>query len=775
MHPDDREHVLGEWQRCAESGIVFDLQFRVLRRSGKLSYVRSLSRPVLGRDGTVTSHVGSVEDRSELRVKQHALKKSEQLLKETGAMAQVGGWELDLVTDDLQWSEQTFLIHGVSPDHQPTLQEAFDFYSAESRPVIHAIVTRAIEFGESWDVELVLKKACGRCIWVCAVGRAEFEGGRVVRLVGTFQNVDREVRQRRELAEQRELLQVTLQSIGDAVITTDASGGISWMNPVAEQLTGWMVDEAMGTPLSHVYRTLHEQTRELADCPAKACLADGLLMCSGDCTILVSRSGDEFGIQESAAPIKSAEGRTLGAVLVFHDVTEQRRLSSDMTYRATHDSLTGLFNRAEFEACLRRTLERTNRDQSRHALLYIDLDQFKLVNDTCGHSVGDEFLQQIARLLRKAVRADDLLARLGGDEFGIILVDCSPGLAKQMARRICKQLDEFRFVSDGKRFRVGTSIGLVPLDDRWQNSDLALQAADSSCYAAKEAGRNRVHVWFDSDKEMRVREDDMHWASRLAQAIDENRFVLYAQRIESLSHLSCGVHAEVLIRLQTQSGELIQPGAFLPAAERFHLASRMDRWVLQKAINVMVNLPDVSLVERLCINLSGQSVGDRVFHQDAIDMLSAAGPAICERICLEITETAAVTNITDASDFIDQLHDLGVLIALDDFGAGSSSFGYLKSLKVDVLKIDGQFIEGLISDSLDEAAVRCFVDVAGVLNIKTVAEFVDLPELHERVKEVGIDYAQGFIVHQPEPIENVLEFSDEMSFDRRQALICGAA
>lgn len=318
-------------------------------------------------------------------------------------------------------------------------------------------------------------------------------------------------------------------------------------------------------------------------------------------------------------------------------------------------------------------------------------------------------------------------------------------------------MNDFRFTHEGRRFRIGASVGLVPLDARWASAAAAMQAADTSCYAAKEAGRNRVHLWFDSDAQMQARRHETQWATRLEQALDEDRFVLYAQRIHSLAaQPGAGLHAEVLLRLRDEAGGLVLPGSFLPAAERFHLAARIDRWVLRHALAQLSGLADLGCVQVLCVNLSGQSLGDRAFHQQAMELLREAGPAVCACLCLEITETAVITHMGDALGFIEQLHTLGVRVALDDFGAGASSFGYLKRLPVDLLKIDGQFIRNLTTDALDNAAVRCFVDVARVMKLRTVAEFVDSAEVLARVSEIGVDFAQGFLLHRPEPIETVL-------------------
>jgi len=757
-HPDDLQRS-GEMLNKHFAGELpsYDCEVRMRHRKGHWVWVMSRGC-VLTRtpDGKPEWMFGTHFDMSERKRQEEALRKSEQLLNRTGEVAGVGGWELDLLTSTVTWSAQTRLIHAVSSDYLPLLSEAINFYAPEARPVIQAAVERAMQTAEGWDLELPLIQATGQRIWVRAVGAAEFEGGKPVRLVGAFQDITALRSVTAELAEQHELLRVTLQSIGDAVITTDASASVTWLNPVAERMTGWLNAEAKGRPVGQVFHIVHEETRAPAENPVVTCLQQGKMAGLASHTVLISRHGDEFGIQDSASPIRNERGEMLGVVLVFHDVTEQRRLSGEMSYRATHDALTGLVNRAEFETRLSRVLNKAHEDRSEHALLFIDLDQFKLVNDACGHSVGDQLLQQVSKLLGETVRARDTLARLGGDEFAVILEQCSADQAQRVAQQICERMDDFRFMHDERRFRIGASIGLVPVDSRWTTTVAVIQAADISCYAAKEAGRNRVHAWFDTDLAMRARHGEMQWAARLEQALDDNRFVLYAQRIEALDDQHHGLHAEVLLRMIDGDGSVVPPGAFLPAAERFHFASRIDRWVLRHAIAALRSLADLSSVETLCVNLSGQSIGDRAFHRQAIDTLTEAGSDVCARLCLEITETAAVTNMGDASVFIDQVRALGVRIALDDFGAGASSFGYLKNLNVDLLKIDGQFIRNLIDDPLDDAAVRCFVDVARVVGVKTVAEFVDRPEVLARVREIGVDFAQGFLLHRPEPIEAVL-------------------
>jgi diguanylate cyclase (GGDEF)-like protein len=434
-----------------------------------------------------------------------------------------------------------------------------------------------------------------------------------------------------------------------------------------------------------------------------------------------------------------------------------RETSGEIQYHATHDALTGLVNRSEFESRLRRALQKARDDRSEHALLYIDIDQFKLINDSCGHAIGDQMLQEVAKLFGEAIRTRDTLARLGGDEFAIILEHCSAEQAQRVAQQICDSMSKFRFTHDDRSFRVSASIGLVPVDDRWTAPAAIMQAADASCYAAKEGGRNRVHLWFDTDTAIRVRAGEMQWAMRIEHALEHNQFVLFAQRIEDLGKKSQGIRAEALLRMVQEDGELVPPGAFLPAAERFHLASRIDRWVLQQALAWLKALPEGAAIRALSVNLSGHSIGDRAFHRHAIECFREAGPRICAQVCVEITETAAVTNMADAAAFIQRIRALGVQVALDDFGAGASSFGYLKTLPVDYLKIDGQFVRDVVDDPLDEAAVRCFAEVARVVGVKTVAEFVDRPEVLAKLQAMGIDYAQGFLLHRPAPLNELLD------------------
>ena len=452
------------------------------------------------------------------------------------------------------------------------------------------------------------------------------------------------------------------------------------------------------------------------------------------------------------AAAQALEGR-LALRQVRGLVGDLSKAAAESRHRADHDPLTGLLNRDSFGHCLQAALATAAvKPTVPGALLCVDLDHFKIVNDTCGHAAGDRLLQQIADMLRQSVRKGDAVARLGGDEFAILLTSCSVDSALRLAEKICATFDDFRFVHGERRLKVGTSIGLAPLDGRWVDTATLLQAADACCYAAKQAGRNRVVTLREGQDEILERTGDAQCATRIERALDEDRFVLFGQRIAPLQAGRAEAKLELLLRMVDSDGSLIAPAAFIPIAERFHLMGRVDRWVLSHAIAWLRRLLDCGAAPTVAVNLSGQSVGDRSFQRWAIEQFSAAGAAVCKRVILEITETAAITNLANAVSFMGQARELGLRTALDDFGAGASSFGYLKQLPLDYLKIDGQFVRDVLTDPLDAAAVRCFVDVARVVGLKTVAEFVESEVVMQRLAALGVDMAQGYHVHRPSPL-----------------------
>jgi diguanylate cyclase (GGDEF)-like protein/PAS domain S-box-containing protein len=556
------------------------------------------------------------------------------------------------------------------------------------------------------------------------------------------------------LFQEKERAQVTLDSIGDAVITTDARGRVTYLNPVAIELTGWSNDDAQGRPLPEVFAIINEETREPMESPVNKVLRDGEIVGLANHTTLIRRDRQEFAIDDSAAPIRDRAGNTIGVVLVFHDVSQARALSREVAYQASHDALTGLINRREFEVRLRQALETTRNEGKQHAVCYLDLDQFKVVNDTCGHLAGDELLRQLALHLRAGLRDGDAVARLGGDEFGVILESCPLDRARVIANELRQVVSAFRFAWEERTFEIGVSIGLVLVTAESGELSDVLRAADAACYVAKDLGRNRVHVYQADDLALTRRHGEMQWIARINQAFEESRFELYVQPIVPLSAAANSPPLyELLIRLRDEKGDIVSPAAFLPAAERYNMMPGIDRWVIRTAFR---HLREGRLLaqqdgSRISINISGQSLSDEQFLEFVVDQLTRNGVR-AGRICFEVTETAAIANLARATQFISVLKDLGCVFALDDFGSGLSSFAYLKRLPVDFLKIDGGFVRDMLRESIDHSMVEAINQLGHVIGIQTIAEFVESDAILERLRTLGVDYAQGFGIGRPMPI-----------------------
>jgi diguanylate cyclase (GGDEF)-like protein/PAS domain S-box-containing protein len=539
---------------------------------------------------------------------------------------------------------------------------------------------------------------------------------------------------------EKELFQVTLACMGDAVITTDVRGNIKYLNPVAEKLTGWRSVEALGLPLPQVFEILVEATRKPAADPVTSCLREGKVKGLDGDTLLIRRNGQELAIDDTAAPIFNIARELIGAVLIFRDITEKRRLVQQLAHQAVHDALTGLMNRREFERCLNRVMASRSGHES-HRLLYLDLDQFKIVNDTCGHVVGDALLRQISALLRSKVRELDTVARLGGDEFGILLEHCSKEQACRVANELRQAIQDFRFLSEDKSFPIAVSIGVVSIE-AGQSLSTVLSAADSACYVAKERGRNRVHI-YEPDNAMAQRLEGMHWIRRIQNGLGEDRFRLYHQPIVSLkSNEKESDRGEILLRMLDEEGHLVLPDIFIPAAERYDQMVAIDRWVVCHSFRAMRSRGAAAPLVTYFINMSGQSLGDHQFLDFVIDELSQAA-VHPSSVCFEITETAAIANLTNAIRFISSLRERGCQFALDDFGMGLSSFAYLRTLPVDYLKIAGPFIATMVNDPINHAIVEAVHHIGHVMGIKTIAESVDDDATLEKLKVMGVDYAQG--------------------------------
>ena len=562
--------------------------------------------------------------------------------------------------------------------------------------------------------------------------------------------------QMRALAAEKETAQVTLASIGDGVLSTDRQGRVKYLNPVAEKLTGFTGAAAAGRPVAEVF-ALHDETGgDVASLLAR-CIADGSGLRLAERLTLVSRDGRRYAVESTCAPIRNASGGTLGTVIVFEDVSNQRLLALQLAHQATHDELTGLLNRQAFGLHLERVIEESRREGSTHALCSMDLNQFKLVNETCGHQAGDELLCRVTGLLQEAFREEDFVARLGGDEFGVLLPRCSLPEAERTIAAFKRALQASPYVWQEKSFAVGASIGLVPITRQAKSAAQLLSAADHACYLAKEKGSNGIQVYQEDKAEFVRRHDEMNWVVRIHQTLQENRFRLFSQEIRPLcERAGQGLYFEILLRMIDDDGTIHLPSDFIRAAERYGLMRAIDRWVVRHCAEALSAQPAAFLdsLGTCAINLSAVSLGDEGLLDYVLEQFQRF-PVPPEKICFEITETAAIENFAQATLLLTTLTSHGFRFALDDFGTGMSSYSYLKDIPVSILKIDGKFINDMGTDPLDRAMVESINQVGHVMGLQTVAEGVGSGAVVERLRSLGVDYAQGNYVSPPGPLEGI--------------------
>ena len=555
----------------------------------------------------------------------------------------------------------------------------------------------------------------------------------------------------------REHYRTTLYAIGDGVISVHANGRVAEINRAAAELIGLAPEEAIGRPVQKILHILSEaHPRQQLDPLGRVLEQPGTVNSDGD-TLLRRLDQEQIAIEYTATPIHGRNGMLRGAILVFRDVTRMRALSNQLAYHARHDALTGLINRREFENRIREALEEARIQEKTFWLAFIDLDQFKIVNDTAGHLAGDELLKRVAEQLRLLIRDTDLVARMGGDEFAVLLRRCDEDGARVMLDRIRHAVENLGFTWDDKQFSISVSIGLVPLNGDSGNLYELFSLADSACYLAKETGRNRVYACHAGDLAISRRAGEMRWVQRINEALAEDRFVLYYQPIVSVAPRE-GIHfGEILLRLEDRNGRLVPPGAFIPAAERYNLMPRIDRWVLRNVVAELGRNGWARNGKDICfsINLSGQSIGDRGFIEEVIALLEG-NPGLAPHLCFEITETAAVSHLAHAAHFIRRIREHGCRLALDDFGSGLSSFGYLKNLPVDLLKIDGSFVREIPREPLDRTLVESINQIGHALGMETVAEFVQNQQVLDELVAMGVDFGQGYALARPRPLASQL-------------------
>jgi Amt family ammonium transporter len=552
--------------------------------------------------------------------------------------------------------------------------------------------------------------------------------------------------QRTRIAEQRSL--AMLASIEDAVILLDADGYIEYANLAAEGMIGCPGGSMIGCALADIYQVYdeHSERRNQLD-------YEEIIHIENRPLLLLHREGLTFPIKQSITRLRSKNGQVEGRVLVFKDVSQSHKLAAQLNWQATHDPITRLYNRAEFDRRLSQLLEEAEMEGSKHCLLYLDIDRFRVVNDNCGHVAGDELLRQAGSLIKQSIRGSDLLARIGGDEFAILLSNCSLEVAQRIADNIRMEYQRFRFAWADTVFSQSISIGLVFIDKESRGLRQVLSYADTACFAAKEAGRNQIHIYRPEKSVAAVRHGEAQWVTRIRSALEEDRFTLHIQPIqplEPIAGLPC--HYEVLIRMIGESGELIPPGAFIPAAERYDLMPSIDRWVVRHLVTCVTRRQcEIAPGQRLFVNLSGQTLCHEETLQALVELLRD-NELPDGLFCFEVTETAAIANLSSAKHFMQTLKQFGCEFALDDFGSGLSSFGYLKHLSVEYLKIDGAFVKDMLHDPIDESMVEAINRIGHIMGLKTIAECVEDKAIQTRLIGIGVDFAQGYGIRRPFPL-----------------------
>ena len=743
IYDDNERAIIGNHQPV-------DVPHHPLRRpDGTQRVLHTQVLPMLNAAGEVDQVLGIAEDITERRAAHAALEFSEQRLR--------------LVTDNLP-----ALVAYIDADERYQFCNAFYSQSQQMEPadmlgksirelfgyrwyaVLEPYITAALR-GEHQSFEHNTETKHGQRHLQYEYIPDVRPGGMVAGFYSMVTDITARNEMEQALLAEKERLRVTLNSIGDAVITTDVRSIVSYLNPAAERMTGWSAAEAVGVPLAQVFQTVAGQAGSVSADPVAMVIASGAFNSRAGSVFLVARDGSQIAIEDSASPIRDASDAMVGVVMVFHDVSQAHVMAEQMSHLAAHDALTGLLNRREFERRLELAVASAIAGDRQHTVLYLDLDQFKVVNDTCGHVAGDELLRQLTVVLLDCLRQNDVLARLGGDEFGVLLENCPASPASRIADLLRKTVSEFHFVWLDKVFPIGVSIGLVTFSNGGITMPDVLRMADSACYVAKDKGRNRVHVFTEENEELAHRHGQMSWIARIQQALDHNRFVLYCQPMMALDVARHGSHYELLLRMLDDDDQVIPPMAFIPAAERYGLMPLLDRWVIRHAFESHAPRHRPDAPPGTCaINLSGTSISDETFLPFLMKQFAQSRVPPSE-ICFEITETAAIANLGQAAVLIRELKAIGCKFSLDDFGSGMSSFTYLKHLPVDFLKIDGSFVKDMIDDPIDRAMVESINHIGHVMGLSTIAEFVESPGIILALREIGVDYAQGYAIGRPQP------------------------
>jgi diguanylate cyclase (GGDEF)-like protein/PAS domain S-box-containing protein len=759
VHPDD---LPGMNRRLEEYGVAggdfFEAEFRMRHKDGRWVWILDRGT-VAHRDGEgrplriIGTHT-DVTARKEAEAQIALLSQRVQMAVRAGG---VGLWDYNTITGDMWWDARMSELYGVDPaDRTGKVADWLERIHPDDRERVAADGREAGGGRRPYDTEFRIVTPAGVVRHIKAQAEAERDGeGRPIYWFGTNWDITETRTLTDALFQEKERLQITLQSIGDAVISTDTQSRITFMNTVAEELTGWSADDAGGQPFNAVVKMVAEASDEAAPSAIAACLAGEVTTTTRDDVRILSRKGLR-DIRETAAPVRTAAGEIVGVVLIFQDMTDARLLQRQLSHSASHDALTGLSNRASFEVALTQACSSADESGRQHAVCFIDLDRFKIVNDTAGHAAGDALLSEIGGVIRNSVRGGDVTARLGGDEFGLLLYDCPADHAEFIADKLIQSIRAVPFAWEGRAYDIGASIGLAVVSAGSAVPGEVLSQADIACYTAKGLGRNRVAVYRAGESEARRQHRDLQVAARIRGAIENGEFQLFGQEIRRLQPGSVSErHYEILLRMFDDDGSLLDPDAFIPAAERYDLMANIDRWVIGRVLGEygsrLAAEPDLSI----SINLSANSLNDPRFWPFLESQLAASAlPA--ERLRLEITETSLINNLSASSFLVQSARGAGCAIVLDDFGTGLSSFAYLKRFPIDYLKIDGSFMRKLASNPVDRTIVESINDIAHKLGAATIAEWVEDAETAEILRAIGVDHAQGFAIARPVPLDEVL-------------------
>ena len=755
-HPDDLQESVDLYNKVISGDIDrYKVEKRYVCKDGGVIHVLVSAESIRRNDGSVECFVVFVQDITEMKAAEQAIKENEARLREAQRIARMGFWEWNLETKKIVWSEE---LHNLFQISQKEL-DAFNGFEPVAKKIFHRddldrilkAVNASLQYDVPYEMEHRVVLANGETRNVYSHGEViRNSSGVPVKLFGIVLDITEQKQAEQALRAGEERYRALFDDNPTMFFTVDQRCMILSVNQYGAEQMGYSVDELTDRSILDIFYEddSHEARANLQKCFAepKEVHAWELRNIRKDGTVLWARF--------RARGVCDADGFPT-ALLVSEDITEMRQLSEQLSYQASHDSLTSLVNRGEFENRLQHLITRAREDAGEHALCYLDLDQFKVVNDTCGHIAGDELLRQLGGVLHQSIRKSDTLARLGGDEFAVLMENCTLEQANRVATKVHRDIEEFRFVWEDRSFNLGVSIGLVPINETSINSIEALKQADAACYAAKDTGRNRIHIYKVDDSDLARRTGEMQWVARINHALEEDLFCLYAQSIVPIgAPEDKGEHYELLLRMLTDSRRVIQPGTFLSAAERFNLTPRLDRWIIDYFFNWLMDNP--KRLERLslcAINISALSLNDDQFLKFVVDNFDRT-EIPPEKICFEITETAAIANLSRATVFIRTLKGLGCRFSLDDFGSGLSSFAYLKSLPVDFLKIDGVFVKDIANDPIDYAMVKSINDIGKVMGKQTIAEFAEDEAVFNKLKEIGVDFAQGFYLARPEAIGN---------------------